>query len=325
MPLDDLTGVVETLQQRIRQHGASLRENETRTRLALIDPLLRALGWDVADPALVMPEYSVGGSRADYALLGADGKPAATVEAKRLGESLEAHRMQMVNYANMSGIPYAGLTDGNQWELYEVFAQKPIEERRRLQVSIADAPAHQSALKLLLLWRPNLASGRPTAANEPMLATPQSEPQPQLPLSPVAPIPAQTLPGQPQSDWVALASFRWSKDANVPPSIMFSDGQTHPLQRWRDLVKETATWLWSKGLLTPDNLPVPVPRGTRYVANTQKVHRNDQPFTDPQKIEATPVFFVECNAGGAGLISYAKTLLQHCGVNPADVFVQIAA
>ena len=30
-----------------------------------------------------------------------------------------AHRMQMLNYANASGIDYAGLTDGNHWELYD--------------------------------------------------------------------------------------------------------------------------------------------------------------------------------------------------------------
>lgn len=59
MPLDDLVSVIETLQQRVREHGATLRENETRTRMALIDPLLVALGWDVSDPAVVTPEYNV--------------------------------------------------------------------------------------------------------------------------------------------------------------------------------------------------------------------------------------------------------------------------
>ena len=82
--LDDLVGVIETLQQRIRDHGPTLRENETRTRMALIDPLLAALGWDVSDPAVVTPEYNVSGRWADYALLGTDGKPAATLEAKKL-------------------------------------------------------------------------------------------------------------------------------------------------------------------------------------------------------------------------------------------------
>ncbi len=73
-----------------------MQDNETRTRMALIDPLLIALGWDTSDPALVIPEYASNG-RADYALLGSDGNPAAFIEAKRLGEGLKTHRMQMLN------------------------------------------------------------------------------------------------------------------------------------------------------------------------------------------------------------------------------------
>ena len=76
--------------------------------------------------------------------------------------------MQMLNYANISGIPHAGLTDGNHWEMYTVFDQAPIEQRRILDVSIASTPAHEAALKLLLLWRPNLASAQPVAANAPV-------------------------------------------------------------------------------------------------------------------------------------------------------------
>ncbi len=85
MLLDDLTGVIELLRERIQSHGDALRENETRTRMALVDPLLQALGWDVSDPAVVTPEFKVSGGWADYALLRSDGPPAATVEAKKLG------------------------------------------------------------------------------------------------------------------------------------------------------------------------------------------------------------------------------------------------
>jgi hypothetical protein len=76
--------------------------------MALIDPLLRALGWDVFDPEVVTPEYKVEGGWADYALLRADGRPAATVEAKKLGEVLGSHRMRLLNYANASGISITG-------------------------------------------------------------------------------------------------------------------------------------------------------------------------------------------------------------------------
>ena len=173
MPFGDLINVIETIRRRIEAHRQSLQQNETRTRTALIDPLLTVLGWDVSDPGLVTPEYNVGQGRADYALInGSDIIPAAIVEAKKLNYALKNdERMQMLNYANARGVRYAAVTDGNIWELYEVFKQAPLEGRRRLSVKITSTPAHQLALQLLLLWRPNLASGGPVAAQEPVLGT----------------------------------------------------------------------------------------------------------------------------------------------------------
>ena len=57
MPLESLLELVETLRKRIDEHGAALRQSEALTRYALIDPLLRELGWDTEDPALVVPEF----------------------------------------------------------------------------------------------------------------------------------------------------------------------------------------------------------------------------------------------------------------------------
>ena len=177
VPLDDLVSVIETLKARLETHRQVLQANETRTRMALIDPLLQALGWDTADPALVLPEYDLSGNRADYALLDGTATPVAFVEAKHLGMALASHREQIVRYAVLSGVPYAGLTDGDHWELYRAFNQSPsdrssLEDRLLLNVSIADRPAHEVALKLLLIWQPNLAAGDPVEANEPVLATP---------------------------------------------------------------------------------------------------------------------------------------------------------
>jgi hypothetical protein len=79
MGLDELAGCMEVLKKRLQSHRAVLQEKGTRTRMALIDPLLRR-----------------------------DGKPAAIVEAKKLGEVLGSHRMQVLNYANASGISITG-------------------------------------------------------------------------------------------------------------------------------------------------------------------------------------------------------------------------
>ena len=319
--LDDLVSVIETLQQRIRTHGATLRENETRTRMALIDPLLAALGWDVSDPALVTPEYNVSGRWADYALLRPDGQPAATIEAKKLGESLTAHRMQMLNYSNASGVEYAGLTDGDHWELYEVFQQGQLEDRRILDVSIANMPTHELALQLLLLWRPNLASGQPVAAREPVLGTiPVPEPAQSgmgpttLPVTPVS----QTAAAE---GWVSLSFYQ--RGTKPPAAIRFADGEEQPIQLWRHLVERTAAWLWSTGKLNQSNVPVKT-RGRRYIVGLNSVHSDGKPFVSPFPIAGSPLHY-EGNIGGPTPVENTKTLLQHCDVDSATIHLMTAA
>ena len=41
---------LEEVRLRITLHETLIRENETRTRRSLIDPLLDTLGWDTQDP-----------------------------------------------------------------------------------------------------------------------------------------------------------------------------------------------------------------------------------------------------------------------------------
>ena len=131
--IDALVSVIQSLQERIRCDGDTIGSNEIRTRTALVDPLLNALGWDTTNPAMVIPEYAAGSGTADYALLrlAPDGNTPviAFIEAKRLHEPLENHRAQMLTYANMTGVKYAGLTNGDRWELYEVFKEAPLHER----------------------------------------------------------------------------------------------------------------------------------------------------------------------------------------------------
>jgi len=67
--LEDFVSVIDTLRGRIRDHREDLSRNELRTRVALIDPMLQALGWDVADPSQVAIEFTTRSGRADYALM----------------------------------------------------------------------------------------------------------------------------------------------------------------------------------------------------------------------------------------------------------------
>ncbi|MXZ90286.1 MAG: hypothetical protein F4W95_04680 [Chloroflexi bacterium] len=120
--LDDLVREIKTLQERLREHGDFLRneggQREARTRTTLINPLLKVLGWDPADPGLVTLEYRTDVGWADYALKSQGNQPSAVIEAKRLGTFVDNHLGQAVGYCIQQGIAYAGVTDGNHWQLY---------------------------------------------------------------------------------------------------------------------------------------------------------------------------------------------------------------
>ncbi len=321
MLLDPLVTVIETLQRRIHEHGDSLRQNEYRTRMALIDPLLQALGWDVANPGLVTPEYDVSGQRADYALLKDSGGPATFVEAKKLGESLMPHRLQMVNYANMSGVPYAGLTDGNNWELYVVFDQKPLPERLILDLSIANLPAIQLALKFMLLWRPNLASGQPVPANEPIVSSGWQTATATIEPSPTTQQPASSTPPVSNSDgWVSLADIQ-AMEGTQPPEIRLPDGTTKQLNYWYQIPAETAEWLTGSGQLTANKCPIRN-NGKFSIVHTEPIHGSGKPFFHPYTLSNG--LFLNKHGNRKTLLDYAKKLLTLCGQDPASVWLKVS-
>ena len=158
MALDDLQGVIEKLQDMIERHHSYLSGHETRTRQVLIDPLLRELGWDVSDPAAVQLEYKVGPQWADYALM-SDNQPVAVIEAKPLGSSFKDRELgQALGYANLKVINYMIATDGNRWEMYEVFNRTALEERLLMKLDVSQQLVHKNALQALAMWRSNLTS-----------------------------------------------------------------------------------------------------------------------------------------------------------------------
>ena len=322
--LDDLVSVIETLKQRIRSHGATLRGNEIRTRVALIDPLLVALGWDVSDPTLVTPEYAVGEGRADYALHGSELIPAAMVEAKRLGHALsDDERMQMLNYANARGVRYAAVTDGDVWEFYEVFRQAPLEDRRLLNLRIASRPAHESALQLLLLWRPNVASGQPMAANEPLpgLAT-----VPHTAEREVSPAIETLRPIVPEADidstgWVPMTDFNPPSGTKPPAAIKFPDGVETKISRWKQIPKAVADWLYAKQLLTLETLPI-ASGGNRFFANHKPIMRDGKPMVAYEPIGSGDIF-INVDLSANSTRRSARKMLEHCGIDPATVQLQV--
>ena len=312
MLLDDLVNAIQTVQGRIREHGNSLSQNEYRTRLTLIDPILNALGWDVSNPKLVTPEYQAGNGRADYALLVSDGKPRAFIEAKRLNEPLEAHQDQVFKYTWDQKLFYGGLTDGNRWVLEDVTAAFSGRKGRLLDVTIAQETAYQCALKLLLIWRPTFAAGQPIEANEPKLVDQPRPKDPEKKSDPKRENPEPPVPTPPSSEWISLTNYEHSLGQ---PSVMrLPDNQEKQLSRWYEILENTAEWLIEERKLTTTMCPI------KDIVSSDLVSEGGAHYLRYGELK-NGIFFNK-NKSAKDHLRGTKILLRHCGQDPAAILLK---
>ena len=123
-PLASLVAILNQVGQIAQQNQQLLTKNEAATRAALIDPVLRALGWDTANVRMVEPEKTINTTwRADYALHDATGKIDLLLEAKAMGSNLDRYSVvqQLLSYAFGFGVLKVILTDGLNWHFYNDF------------------------------------------------------------------------------------------------------------------------------------------------------------------------------------------------------------
>ena len=153
--LQPLHDVITRVRATINKHEQKLSKDETKTRYILIDPVLRALGWDVNALEDVEAEYkTIQRKKVDYALLSSSQLPLVLVEAKRLNEPNESKNVsQLIMYCVEAGVRYGVLTDGNHWAMYDTSEVKPLEERRTMYVVFTSLQPAVAARNLLHLWK----------------------------------------------------------------------------------------------------------------------------------------------------------------------------
>ena len=280
MALDDLKETIETLRKRIQAHRAYLEGNETRTRQALIDPLLHELGWDVGDPNSVELEYGIKRKWADYALMGS-GRPIAVIEAKFLGTPLNDDvKMQGLNYANTDGIDYMVVTDGDHWQMLDVFKRGRLEDRILMNFQLMRDEPYACALQALRLWRPNLASSEPPreATTPVLIEKPAHDESSTNQPDPAPPELSSTSSGQKvagpsdNGDWEPLTSLEVGPAGQKPPAyIKFPDSSTRPLKHWTDLLAVVAEHLLEIGKLSAEMCPIRTEDSTLVLSQNEPV------------------------------------------------------
>lgn len=151
---------MQDLLDRVRERladGAYI--NEAAVSHGILVPLLQRLGWDCSDPDQVIPEYSSGRGRVDFALCTAGRRPAVFIEVKGVGRSVDGDR-QLFEYAFHEGVPICLLTDGRDWSFYLPSGQGSYDERRVYRLQLDDrSSAEAEQVFVRYLARPRITSG----------------------------------------------------------------------------------------------------------------------------------------------------------------------
>lgn len=151
--MPDLHSTLNRVRKRIKQYRGTRAINEQNTKATLIEPLLRALGWNLEDLEEVQREYRRKKSNkpVDYGLFILR-EPRLFIEAKALGQNLSDSKWasQIMGYAAVAGVKWVVLTDGDEYRIYNSHASVPIEEKLFRSVRVSEeSPAAEQTLALL--------------------------------------------------------------------------------------------------------------------------------------------------------------------------------
>ena len=126
-------------------------QTEEATKTAMVMPFLNALGYNIFDPAEVVPEFTADigtkkGEKVDYAIL-RDGKPIILIECKSCSKNLDdVHASQLSRYFTVTDARFGVLTNG---VLYRFFSdlEEPnkMDSRPFLEIDMLDVTDQQAS------------------------------------------------------------------------------------------------------------------------------------------------------------------------------------
>jgi len=276
-PLSNLSDVLSQVKESAERYKDTLRKNEAATRAVLVDPVLRALGWDTANTYMVEVERTLEKSRVDYALYDHNAAICIIIEAKSLQTNLNQTDfiMSLVNYAFTFKLQDIFLTDGSIWQHFTSFQPGNVQAAKTINLAVDD-PIESSAY---LVQRLDAAKFWPEEQNidrlaqqvdqlESMVATLRKEleqiktlliQQPQtapLHVSPLE-VKAATTTSKEQASVARFIPLTQVTDVTGrrPRFLRLPDGTTVPVKKWKDVLRESCKFVLS---ISPD-IPIPLP------------------------------------------------------------------
>jgi hypothetical protein len=111
--------------------------NEASVSQGIIQRILQSLNWNVFNPRIVTPEYSLAGGRVDFALCHPSDKPIVFIEVKQIGKIYGAEK-QLFEYSFHQGVPMAILTNGAEWHFFLPAEQGNYDDRRVYKLDLLE-------------------------------------------------------------------------------------------------------------------------------------------------------------------------------------------
>jgi hypothetical protein len=302
--IGDNIELIKMLREKIANYKDEFSKNEALVRYALIDPFLRALGWDTEDPEQVKPEYSTDAGRPDYALFIHNKKsPRAFIGAKKLGknEDLQQH----ISYCVSEGVKFFIATDGNHWELYDTYRETRLPEKKITEWDITDDNESRVAIKSISI------------ANLESFGVIPSEP---IFTSSVGNTKAEESSAKEVEIKSPDSHNRRKGGANGPlrPVSVSINGEVFNVTKSNQILIKTAEWLISKGKITKSTS---IPSGPdRWLINAQKIHKDGDQFANPH--ELSNGLYLETNYSSQRIEQLAKSLMKHFGYSEDSIEVR---
>ncbi|GAC1565179.1 MAG: hypothetical protein NVS4B8_11980 [Herpetosiphon sp.] len=328
-----LSNIAEVLKQAVTSavsYRATLNKNEAATRAVLIDPVLRALGWDTGNTTMVEVEKTDTNmiNRVDYALFDSNSIVKVVVEAKPLGTALiqPGIKKNLVQYAFTYDPQGIFLTDGLVWHHYTNFQPGNTVPSRMLNIETDDpievAAYLVQALDAAKYWpeQPDidvlqqqvtqLDSALATLTQEVAhLRAAASTRLTNAGSNQTGPVNPPLLPDPVGVTFVDLGAMP-DATGTKPDKLRLPDGSVMSVTRWKDVLRECCKFVLA------NNPALPVPFGDK---SGKKVSLF-APVRPQKGISA-----VEEQYNGRTIYIYLNYDANHCVENAIHVLKQIPA
>lgn len=346
--MNNLTETLTVVLEKTKKFRSLYEQNEMAVRDQLVNPVLRAIGWNPENPDEVQPNVFTEEGVPDYSLI-KDGKRLLFVEAKKLSVDIEQRETmrQLARYSFAEGTKYGLLTNGVVWILVRSFEEgTKLSERIVWKADLENEQTTAVCRKIMTISKDNVEQIELLVKRTQILSevwhSLLDEPEEMVKgLMPV--VKSLLIQGYPDIQFgdteveellrerirdvirgtTEVISEEIGPEVEVSrggekPRKMKLAGEVFELRNSWEILTNTANWLIRKGKLKPSDCPVGIGH-KRNLVNTHPKHKYGDDFRAPKKLSNG--LWLETHYSTASCINCAKRLLERFGFPPDSLAI----